>query len=141
MQRNSINHIVVDMPGTKKVAIPEIMMASIMKIILNKDNYPMLIHCNHGKHRTGCAIAVLRHVISWPVESILDEYRGFAEPKVRECDVGYISNYKVSSLQGLFAEKRVEQPKVTALRSQKMARMLITTIIVLIIWITTLSCW
>jgi hypothetical protein len=40
---------VIDMQGTKKVEIPEVMMRSIMKIILNEENYPILIHCNHGK--------------------------------------------------------------------------------------------
>lgn len=40
---------VIDMQGTKKVEIPEVMMHYIMKIVLDKENYPLLIHCNHGK--------------------------------------------------------------------------------------------
>lgn len=58
------------------------------------------------KHRTGCVVAVVRHVARWDVESIIEEYRGFAEPKARECDVTFITDYKVTSLQGLFAKEK-----------------------------------
>jgi tyrosine-protein phosphatase SIW14 len=40
---------VIDMQGTKKVEIPEAVMRSIMKVVLDDSNYPLLIHCNHGK--------------------------------------------------------------------------------------------
>jgi hypothetical protein len=46
------------MQGTKKVAIPDNLMSSIMKIALDKKSYPLLIHCNHGK--------VIKHP-SWPI--------------------------------------------------------------------------
>jgi Tyrosine phosphatase family len=41
--------LVIDMQGTKKVDIPEEIMHLIMKIALDDSNYPILIHCNHGK--------------------------------------------------------------------------------------------
>ena len=40
---------VIDMQGTKKVEIPGAIMHAIMKVILDDSNYPVLIHCNHGK--------------------------------------------------------------------------------------------
>jgi tyrosine-protein phosphatase SIW14 len=127
------------MPGTK-VPISEILMASVMEVVLNKENYPILVHCNHGKHRTGCAMAVVRHVTGWEVDAIVDEYRGYAEPKVRECDIQYIMNYQVSSLQGLFVKKRIRH-KRPVLSNWKMARILMVTVIVLAIWLTTLLYW
>jgi hypothetical protein len=49
MKKQGIEHVVIDMQGTKKVDIPEAVMHSIMKVALNKANHPLLIHCNHGK--------------------------------------------------------------------------------------------
>lgn len=49
MASNGICHYIVEMQGTKRVEIPDTVMNSIMEIALNKENYPLLIHCNHGK--------------------------------------------------------------------------------------------
>jgi tyrosine-protein phosphatase SIW14 len=49
MQINGISHFVIDMQGTKKTAISREIMNSIMKVALDQRNYPLLIHCNHGK--------------------------------------------------------------------------------------------
>jgi tyrosine-protein phosphatase SIW14 len=152
---NGIRHCIIDMQGTKKVDIPEIMMQSIMKIVLDQDNYPLLIHCNHGKvifasvpiclqtnvfkHRTGCAVAVLRHVTGWNVDAIIEEYSGFAEPKIRDCDLKYIREYQVSSLQGLFTTKKL--PKPPARNRAKMAQLLVYTALVLSIWFITAYFW
>ncbi|CAL3967548.1 hypothetical protein PZA11_003819 [Diplocarpon coronariae] len=105
VKKNNIVHKLIDMPGTKKVPITEGLMQEIMETVLDESNYPILIHCNHGKHRTGCVVAVVRHVARWDIESILEEYRGYAAPKARQCDIEYITEYKVSSLHGLFVEE------------------------------------
>jgi len=49
MRSKGIRHCIIDMQGTKKVKIPEAIMHSIMKVVLDQSNYPLLIHCNHGK--------------------------------------------------------------------------------------------
>jgi len=49
MKAHGIRHVVVDMQGTKKVEIPQAIMHSIMEIVLDVENYPLLMHCNHGK--------------------------------------------------------------------------------------------
>ncbi|KAG0651994.1 tyrosine-phosphatase [Hyphodiscus hymeniophilus] len=136
---NGINHVVIDMEGTKKVEIPDAIMHSVMEVVLNKANHPLLIHCNHGKHRTGCAVAVIRHVAGWKVNSIIQEYRSFAEPKVRDCDLKYIEAYKVSSLEGLFREKA--QSTSTALASGKMRRFYIGTALALSLGVVTVLFW
>jgi tyrosine-protein phosphatase SIW14 len=51
MKANGIRHCVIEMQGTKKVQIPDAVMNSIMDVVLNKENHPLLIHCNHGKVR------------------------------------------------------------------------------------------
>ncbi|KAK0107165.1 hypothetical protein ONS95_003871 [Cadophora gregata] len=137
LKNNQIQHKVIDMPGTKKVDITQELMQSIMEVVLDEANHPILIHCNHGKHRTGCAVGVIRHVARWDVEAILEEYRGYAEPKVRECDVNYITSYKVSSLENLFT-----RPATTSSitdRDRKFLRFFVLAATVLIIWIGSLS--
>ncbi|KAE9377774.1 hypothetical protein N431DRAFT_329579 [Stipitochalara longipes BDJ] len=140
MQRNDIRHYVIDMQGTKKVEIPEAIMHAIMKVVLDDSNYPMLVHCNHGKHRTGCAVAVLRHVTGWNLDSVLEEYRGYAEPKVRECDVTYIQEYQVSTLQGLFTDS-IHRSVDTVLAGPRMAQMFMFTAMMMMLLLATALFW
>jgi len=139
MRTNRIKHVIIRMQGTKKVEITETIMRSIMKVVLDKENHPLLIHCNHGKHRTGCAVAVVRHIAGWNVDQILEEYRGYAESKVRDCDITYITDYKVSNLQGLFIRKKQTASSTTG--SLKMARMLVGTGAMFLVWILTVLFW
>ena len=37
------------MKGTKKEDIPIKTMKSILRLVLDRQNHPLLIHCNHGK--------------------------------------------------------------------------------------------
>jgi tyrosine-protein phosphatase SIW14 len=56
MKFSGIRHCTIEMEGTKKVAIPDAVMKSILKVVLNQENHPLLIHCNHGKvHLNGLA--------------------------------------------------------------------------------------
>ncbi|KAI0102456.1 tyrosine phosphatase family-domain-containing protein [Nemania sp. FL0031] len=95
---NGITHKIFDMAGTKKEDIPINMMRSIFAVVSQPNNYPLLIHCNHGKHRTGCVVGVLRKSNQWDLKSIINEYSAFAEPKVRETDVKYLTDFKLTSL-------------------------------------------
>jgi tyrosine-protein phosphatase SIW14 len=47
--KNGFKHIVINMQGTKKVAIPKAIMNSVLEVVLDAQNYPLLLHCNHGK--------------------------------------------------------------------------------------------
>ncbi|KAI1411001.1 tyrosine phosphatase family-domain-containing protein [Hypoxylon sp. FL1857] len=96
---NRIKHEIFDMVGTKKTEIPIKTMQSIIAVVSNRKNYPLLIHCNQGKHRTGCVVGVLRKTSEWDTTSIIREYTKYAEPKVRETDVKYITNFKLSDLR------------------------------------------
>lgn len=98
------------MIGTKKADIPVEMMQSILRLVVDKRNYPLLIHCNHGKHRTGCVVGVLRKFNGWDTPSILAEYTKYAEPKIREADVEYLTNFKLANLKRMVAQKLGDQP-------------------------------
>lgn len=49
MQSNGINHVVIKMDGTKKVEIPRSVMNSILDVVLDRQNHPLLLHCNQGR--------------------------------------------------------------------------------------------
>jgi len=139
MKANNICHKVIELPGTKKVAISEAIMQSIMDVALDKQNYPLLIHCNHGKHRTGCVVAVIRHAHGVAVSEIEKEYRKFAGEKVRECDIKYIKEYQVSSLHHFHVakEEKIQQHRRRR-RSSKMARYIVIAGISVSVWLTSL---
>jgi len=82
----------------------------------------------------------LRQVTGWNLESTLEEYRGYAEPKVRECDVTYIKEYQISNLQGLFGEG-IHRSVDTVLEGPRMAQMLMFTAMMMIILLATAFFW
>jgi tyrosine-protein phosphatase SIW14 len=96
--REGIRQVVFNMKGTKKEAIPLDTMKGILNVVLDKSNYPLLVHCNHGKHRTGCVVGVVRKITGWDAARVVAEYNTYAEPKARECDVTYLEGFEVSSL-------------------------------------------
>ncbi|KAK3360895.1 tyrosine phosphatase family-domain-containing protein [Lasiosphaeria ovina] len=101
MCANGIKHHVVDMKGTKKEEIPIATMKTILGLVLGRENHPLLVHCNHGRHRTGCVVGVIRKASGWDLTEVLDEYKQYAEPKIRECDVTYITRFEPAALTDL----------------------------------------
>ncbi|KAK4610244.1 Tyrosine-protein phosphatase DSP3 [Fulvia fulva] len=65
-------------------------------IVLNPMNHPVYIHCNQGRHRTGCIVACLRKIQQWPIEEILTEYNTYAHPKPRKEDLAFIKAFDPS---------------------------------------------
>ncbi|KAK4101100.1 hypothetical protein N658DRAFT_80285 [Parathielavia hyrcaniae] len=104
LHKSGINHLVFDMKGTKKEGIPFSTMKSILRIVLDRRNHPLLIHCNHGKHRTGCVVGAIRKLSGWKLGNIIGEYRTFAEPKVRDCDIDYITDFELADISHLFLD-------------------------------------
>ncbi|ORY64203.1 tyrosine phosphatase family-domain-containing protein [Pseudomassariella vexata] len=111
MKGSGIKHQIFSMEGTKKADIPLSMMLNIVSLVTDRRNCPLLIHCNHGRHRTGCAVAVVRKFNGWDTASILNEYAKYAAPKPREADVAYISNFKLKNLRHVVARK-VKEPEM-----------------------------
>lgn len=88
------------MSGNKEpfVIISSDLITEAAKIVLNPENQPILIHCNRGKHRTGCLVGVLRRLQGWSLTIIFDEYRKFAAPKERPMDQQFIELYDETNL-------------------------------------------
>lgn len=83
------------MAGNKEpfVIISSELITEAIRIVINPANQPILIHCNRGKHRTGCLVGVLRRLQKWSLTIIFDEYRKFAAPKERPMDQQFIELY------------------------------------------------
>ena len=92
LSENSIQLLQFGVPGNKEpfVDIPEDVIALALSAILDVRNHPILIHCNKGKHRTGCLAGCLRKLQHWTLTSIFDEYRRFSFPKSRSMDQQFI---------------------------------------------------
>ncbi|CAE7577903.1 DSP1 [Symbiodinium microadriaticum] len=68
---------------------------NVIRIVMDPTKRPLLIHCNKGKHRTGCVIGCLRRLRDWAISSIVDEYILFAAPKPRVEDQKFIEAFSV----------------------------------------------
>lgn len=96
LDENGITFFQFGIPGNKEpfVQIPQEKITAALVTILDRRNHPMLIHCNKGKHRTGCLIGCLRKLQQWSLTTIFDEYRRFSFPKSRSMDQEFIELYR-----------------------------------------------
>ncbi|KAK4242186.1 tyrosine phosphatase family-domain-containing protein [Achaetomium macrosporum] len=133
LQKNGIRHCVFDMKGTKKEDIPLQTMKSILRLVLDRRNHPLLVHCNHGKHRTGCVIGVVRKLSGWDIDSIVSEYKTYAEPKARDCDVKYIMGFELSNISNLSREASWPFRTAGFLRASLFA------LVMVVVWFTSSS--
>ncbi|EGV61255.1 hypothetical protein CANTEDRAFT_116819 [Yamadazyma tenuis ATCC 10573] len=50
-----------------------------LQLMLDKNNFPMLIHSNKGKHRIGVLVGLMRKIFQgWCMSGIFEEYEKFA---------------------------------------------------------------
>eukprot|EP01104_Vermistella_antarctica_P006585 TRINITY_DN17295_c0_g1_i1.p1 TRINITY_DN17295_c0_g1~~TRINITY_DN17295_c0_g1_i1.p1 ORF type:complete len:185 (-),score=30.93 TRINITY_DN17295_c0_g1_i1:141-695(-) len=101
MEKNNIQLLNFGMTGNKEPFnfIPAKKVGEALVALLDTRNHPILIHCNKGKHRTGCVVGCLRKVQSWSLTYIFDEYRRFAGTKGRVLDQQFIELFDVSTVK------------------------------------------
>lgn len=71
---------------------------------LQAQHHPVYIHCNQGRHRTGCVVAIIRKVQGLPMDKILEEYRTYSNPKPRDGDIALIKGFDISKVHA-YAQK------------------------------------
>ncbi|KAK6006436.1 hypothetical protein QM012_006846 [Aureobasidium pullulans] len=98
MEQNHIRHYQVHIPANKdgKINITPETMATALAVVLNRNNHPLLIHCNRGKHRTGCVTACFRKTQHVQNDPAIAEYRDYSYPKCREDDMRFIRSFDPS---------------------------------------------
>lgn len=71
----------------------------IFELILNKQNYPILIHSNKGKHRIGVITGLIRKVLlGWSISGIYQEYGVYTGNIKGEMDLEFINNFDFGDL-------------------------------------------
>lgn len=107
LKSQGIQFFQVGMPGNKEpfVHVPHATITKALEIAINPENHPILIHCNRGKHRTGCVVGCIRRLQNWSLTMIFDEYRRFAFPKARPLDQQLIELYNDSEIYSLANER------------------------------------
>ncbi|KAI7831030.1 tyrosine phosphatase family-domain-containing protein [Kickxella alabastrina] len=97
LNQNGIKLFQFGVAGNKEpfADIPEAVMCEALAVLMDRRNHPILIHCNKGKHRTGCLVGCLRKVQEWSHTSIFDEYRRYSAPKSRSMDQQFIELFDV----------------------------------------------
>lgn len=85
--------------------IPLETIAQVMRLLMDPSKRPLLIHCNKGRHRTGCMIASFRHIKAYQapesaasMKSIMAEYRLYASPKARQYDERFIKEFSAPAV-------------------------------------------
>ncbi|KAI3660086.1 hypothetical protein MP638_002428 [Amoeboaphelidium occidentale] len=70
--------------------VSEEVVLEALEFILNPNNYPLMVMCNLGRHRTGTIVGCLRKLQRWSLTSIFEEYRRFTGSKVRVLNEQFI---------------------------------------------------
>jgi len=58
-------------------SLTEPIITKALELIVDKLNYPMLVCCGMGRHRTGTVVGCLRRLQGWNLASVSEEYRRF----------------------------------------------------------------
>ncbi|KAF3902656.1 hypothetical protein ABW20_dc0106702 [Dactylellina cionopaga] len=65
-----------------------------LELLLDNRNFPVLIHSNKGKHRSGVLVACVRKLLqNWAFESVKTEYHYFAGEKGKT-DIEFIEKFE-----------------------------------------------
>jgi tyrosine-protein phosphatase SIW14 len=107
MAKNGIKHHHIPVMANKdpEIYTPDAVMTTIHEIMLDSNNYPLLVHCNKGKHRTGCVTATFRRITGWTLDASVREYERYSAPKDRALDKIFINRFDASSLKSVAIER------------------------------------
>lgn len=96
LQKQGINFIYIKMESSSEPFVmndPEAIVKAL-NVIINTENYPILVHSNKGKHRIGVLVGIMRKLLQgWSMTGIFDEYDKFAGGK-GESDIEFIEVFQ-----------------------------------------------
>ncbi|GMM53857.1 Oca2 protein [Maudiozyma humilis] len=98
LEREQITFVHIPMDSCRDEGINE-RIDEVLRMIVNVDNYPMLLHSNKGKHRVGIVVGIVRKILQgWSIASIYQEYGLFSGGMKDETDLEFITMF-VSHLE------------------------------------------
>ncbi|KNC33700.1 hypothetical protein FF38_03573 [Lucilia cuprina] len=84
-----------------------------LELIMDLNNYPVLICCSMGRHRTGAVVGCLRKLQDWSFASLVDEYQRFTGLKGERANVELlIENFDLTRIRGILNTKFDEQGRL-----------------------------
>jgi len=97
IKKRNMKRIEIPVEGQKEpfTITPEKSVREALRHILDVRNHPLLIHCDKGKHRTGCVIGCLRKLEGWALTSIYREYEMFTKNSARILDFQLIEMFSM----------------------------------------------
>ncbi|KAF2709281.1 hypothetical protein K504DRAFT_379312 [Pleomassaria siparia CBS 279.74] len=99
IEENGIQHFRVHIQANKgAVKVQACQMAKAIRIVLDRSNHPLLIHCNKGKHRTGCVVGITRRIQGYDETQIWNEYHVYAEDKARILDENCMDQFDFNTV-------------------------------------------
>ena len=104
---NNITHYHIPILANKdpEIYTSDDVICKVLELMLDSSNYPMLVHCNKGKHRTGCITASFRRVTGWTYEACIAEYERYSKPKDRALDKVFINRFNPLPLKSIAIER------------------------------------
>jgi len=100
LRTQGVHHTTVELPANKDViCINPLDMKRALDIVMDTRNHPLLIHCNKGKHRTGCVVGSFRRIQGVAIQHVLVEYRSFAGKKARQLDEKFIGEFDLNIME------------------------------------------
>ncbi|GAA5940423.1 hypothetical protein JCM3775_005086 [Rhodotorula graminis] len=94
-QHITLHHLGADDYAATYDPLSEETVLQALELILDPANAPCLIACGQGRHRTGTVCGLLRKLQRWNLTAILEEYRRYAGPKVRQHNEQFIELFDV----------------------------------------------
>lgn len=113
MDEAGIQHFRVHIRANKgEVRIDSCEMQRALRLIIDRTNHPIMVHCNKGKHRTGCTIACFRRICGLDMESIREEYHTYAGKKARFLDEVFFENFDLNLVMWMAQQENWAAEKI-----------------------------
>lgn len=79
-------------------------LAEVLKVIANRDNWPVFVHCAHGRDRTGYVVATYRMLVDgWSADDAIREMYDFHFNTIWFRNPGFLRQLNMDKLRGLVA--------------------------------------
>ncbi len=79
-------------------------LAAVLKVLTNRDNWPVFVHCAEGRDRTGYVVAAYRMLIDgWSADDAIREMYDFRFNTIWFRNPGFLRRLNIDKMRGLVA--------------------------------------